>query len=279
MKIGSMTVDSIVDGEMLAPPEFIYPDVSSERIEKYSEFLDPLTGSFVISAGSFLVRYDDRVVLFDLGIGPKPIYPFVGGALRGALIALGVEPADVTDIVFTHLHFDHFGWVSHDGKPVFPNATIHCDLRDWEEFVTEDREIPDWEAGASTPETDAAPVKFAPVQDSVKTWNGGGHEILPNITTIDAPGHTPGTVVFELASEGERGFIIGDLVHTIPELLDTWEFLVAHDQQMAEKSLREIRNLIVEDDIPCVGSHFTGMRWGRVRRGSDGYQWCDIEDQ
>ncbi|MDV7240554.1 MULTISPECIES: MBL fold metallo-hydrolase [Rhodococcus] len=274
-----MLIDSVIDGENLCTPEFIYPDVDPAEFEKYTNHYESVTGSFVVSIGSFLVRYNDKVVLFDVGLGPKPIYPMTGGALRSSLIALGVDPAEVTDIVFTHLHFDHYGWISHNGEAVFPNATLHCDKRDWDFFVDGHRHVPEWESMASTPETDAAPIKFAPFRDSIRFWEGGGCEILPGITTIDAPGHTPGTVVFELSSSGERGLILGDLVHTIPEFLEVWPFLVAEDQAAARRSILAIRELACRDELPCVGSHFPGLRWGRISREGDAYAWKGIADQ
>jgi glyoxylase-like metal-dependent hydrolase (beta-lactamase superfamily II) len=43
-----------------------------------------------------------------------------------------VEPEAVTDVVFTHLHFDHVGGAVSDGKPVFPNATHWVSRRQYE---------------------------------------------------------------------------------------------------------------------------------------------------
>lgn len=278
MHIGSIVVDSVVDGEMLCPPEFIYPQVDPAEFDAYRESLDPITGAFIVTVGAFLIRLDDRVVLIDAGLGPKPIYPMTGGALRSALIARGVKPTDVTDIIFTHLHFDHIGWISHNGHPVFPNATLHCDKRDWDFFVASNREIPEWESMATTPETDAAPVKFAPVQAQVQFWEGDA-EIMPGIRTIDAPGHTCGTVVFELSSDGERGLILGDLIHTEPELIHAWPFLVADDMDQALASTRKIRDLLAREGVPCVGSHFAGMRWGKVVANGESYRWEELTDQ
>ena len=50
----------------------------------------------------------------------------------------GVQPDDVTDVLFTHLHFDHVGWATQQGRVVFPNATYRCDERDWAHFVGPD---------------------------------------------------------------------------------------------------------------------------------------------
>ena len=44
-------------------------------------------------------------------------------------------PDDITDLVFTHLHFDHIGWASAEGAPFFPNATIRYASADLEHFL------------------------------------------------------------------------------------------------------------------------------------------------
>src|SRR5207342_1635308 len=56
------------------------------------------------------------------------------GVLPASLRELGVDPADVTDVILSHLHFDHIGWVSDDDAPYFPNATIRCASADADFF-------------------------------------------------------------------------------------------------------------------------------------------------
>src|SRR5690606_23000821 len=97
-----------------------------------------------------------------VGTGGKP--PFRGGDLPASLSALGVAREDVTDVVYTHLHADHIGWATRDGQPYFPNATHHCDRRDWDHFVSPEYEIPAWERAATTAEEDAARVRLAPLE-------------------------------------------------------------------------------------------------------------------
>lgn len=83
-----------------------------------------------------LVETGDRLVLVDAGLGHK--YDAKFAALYGlddrdlnlqaSLKAAGFAPTDVTDLVLTHLHFDHCGgctWRDADGQLqlTFPNAT------------------------------------------------------------------------------------------------------------------------------------------------------------
>jgi glyoxylase-like metal-dependent hydrolase (beta-lactamase superfamily II) len=278
MRIGSVQITSIVDGEILGSPELIYPQVDLAAIRKYPGHLDSVSGAFILALGGFLVEIDDRLILIDVGIGPKPTYPNTGGAFRNALLARGVKLNDITDVILTHLHYDHLGWISRDGHPMFPNATLHCDRRDWNLFVDPDSEGSRNEFKFLTPEN-SPQTKLAPFEEGTIAFWEGEAEILPGLRTLDAPGHTPGTVVFEITSAGERGIILGDVAHTVPELLEAWPFSVAEDPVAADASLRWVRDLVAEEGIPCVGSHFVGMRWGRVHKDQGQYHWTELEDQ
>src|SRR5919206_5398369 len=86
-----------------------------------------------------------RVVLVDAGMGDKwdprraDIYAVdrSGGGVEAALAAHGLSRVDVTDVILTHLHFDHAGGTTRrrgDGalELGFPNATYHLQRRNWQ---------------------------------------------------------------------------------------------------------------------------------------------------
>ena len=92
-----------------------------------------------------LLRGHGRTVLVDTGLGHKADAKFEQiyavdhehSTLAGSLEALGVAVDDVTDVVLTHLHFDHAGGSTErapDGalRPTFPNATYHVQRTHWE---------------------------------------------------------------------------------------------------------------------------------------------------
>jgi glyoxylase-like metal-dependent hydrolase (beta-lactamase superfamily II) len=62
----------------------------------------------------------------------------VGGQLLVGLRAVGITPPDITDVVCTHLHADHCGWLfDTDAAPVFTRATIWFGAPDWDHFVAD----------------------------------------------------------------------------------------------------------------------------------------------
>jgi glyoxylase-like metal-dependent hydrolase (beta-lactamase superfamily II) len=97
-----------------------------------------------LSSRCLLVETEDRLILIDTGLGDKQSEKYYSHfslfdrlGLEVALLKIGYKPEDVTDVILTHLHFDHVGgaikW-NRDVKPVpvFPNATYYCSKAQWE---------------------------------------------------------------------------------------------------------------------------------------------------
>ncbi|HOY31743.1 MAG TPA: MBL fold metallo-hydrolase [Bacteroidales bacterium] len=90
-----------------------------------------------------LVKDGDRLILFDTGVGNKQDEKFrshfyIDGYdnLVNAIKEHGFSPDDITDVVHTHLHFDHCGGTyrkneSNETVPVFQYASLWCSRRQW----------------------------------------------------------------------------------------------------------------------------------------------------
>ncbi len=98
-----------------------------------------------LSSRCLLADTGDRKVLIDTGLGNKQsekyfsyFYLFDRIGLEKALENKGYSVHDVTDVILTHLHFDHVGgavkWDKDGETPVavFPNATYYCSLEQWQ---------------------------------------------------------------------------------------------------------------------------------------------------
>ena len=91
-----------------------------------------------------LVENGDNLLLVDTGIGSKQSEKFFShyhlhgdDSLDRSLAARGFSRADITDVLLTHLHFDHVGGaVERDAngmlKPAFPNAQFWTCERHWD---------------------------------------------------------------------------------------------------------------------------------------------------
>ncbi len=140
-----------------------------------------------------LIEDADKLILIDTGLGDKQdekffsFYDLHGDAtLLNSIKKAGFEPNDVTDVILTHLHFDHVGGaVQYDKnrnlRPTFPNATYWSNAAHWE-----------W-ATNPNPREKASFLKenILPIQESGQLkFIDKDSSPFPNIDFIHVDGHT-----------------------------------------------------------------------------------------
>lgn len=269
MRVGGLRVDAISDGAFVARPRYFGRHVPADaRPELFDR-----DGAAWLPIGSFLVREGEAraeareagpVVLVDAGLGPAldplPEGMFlVGGQLPTGLRALGVSTGEIGDVVVTHFHTDHVGWLFDlAGDPTFPNARIWFGAAEWDHFVEGPGDLaPHIQAGfralAGTP-------RLRPIDRET--------EVAPGIRLVPAPGHTPGSLTVLVESRDERLILLGDTI-TIPDQLaePDWHSMGDVDAELAERSRRALWRLLAEPGSTGVGAHFPELRPGRVADG------------
>ena len=269
MQVGDLTIEGVSDGSLQAPPTLTFNKTDQDWLQ-HSQFLDG-DGMLPIEMGGFLVRSQDRLALVDTGIGPNSD-PVRTGRFMQNLTERGVHPSEITDVVLTHLHFDHLGWATDGERRLFSNATYRCHEADWEFFM------------GATPFDDSLAVSLMggrasaellpPIADRLETWSGDG-TILPGLDVRGAPGHTPGSTVVVISSGTERAMLLGDVVHCPAELLsDDWEMIGDVDKQLAQRSREVLARELEGSDIPASATHFPGLRFGRLLAAEGSRQWA-----
>jgi glyoxylase-like metal-dependent hydrolase (beta-lactamase superfamily II) len=268
MNVGEITIEAVSDGYVLAPATALFGRPMEDWIP-HQQFLDA-DGNITMSMGGFLVRSGDRVVLIDVGIGPRS-NPERTGMFMQSLGQLGVKPEDVTDVALTHLHFDHVGWASDGTKPFFPNATYRCHRADWDFFLGPDPL--DESLGVQFLGGQPAIETLPAVADRIEPWSGDT-TILPGIDVRSAPGHTPGSTILTISSGTDRAVLLGDVVHCPVELLENdWEAIGDVDPQLAARTRDALARELEGTDVPVAATHFQGLRFGRLLAGTGRRQW------
>ena len=125
------------------------------------------------------------------------------------LEALGIDPQSITDVVVSHLHFDHAGGLTYerDGQvmPTFPNATVHVQRREYD----------DARASFGIMTATYREENYTAI-DEAGAWHllDGDGEIVPGVHSRTTPGHTRGH--HSIVIEGQRRSMIfgGDLMPT-----------------------------------------------------------------
>lgn len=156
-----------------------------------------------------------RRILIDTGIGDKWDEKYIDmfdirlpeGGMAGVLEKIGVQPDWISDVILTHLHFDHAGGATRrEGDeivPTFPNAMYHLQRRNLE-----------W-AKRPNPKERASyrPENFEVLEEQDRfVLHDGPRELFPNITALPSDGHTEGLQVIRIASGSDALFYCADLV-------------------------------------------------------------------
>ncbi len=158
----------------------------------------------------------DRRVIIETGHGPKydekeqSIFAIDPSRwLLHGLKAAGVEPETITDVVVTHLHFDHAGGLTfeRDGRlvPTFPNAKVHVQRQEHD----------DARAAFGIMKTTYREENVAPIDDA-KAWrlHDGEAEMLKGIRPLLTPGHTRGHQSVIINGADRSAIFPGDLMPT-----------------------------------------------------------------
>jgi len=186
-----------------------------------------------------LLRGHGRVVMIDTGaFGQRQL-------VLERLAANGLTPADVTDVVLTHSHWDHsVNWV------MFPNA---CVLIDSDELAWSLKEP--W-GTTPVPELYVRELDRSPQLVRI----GAGQQVLPGLTAHHAPGHTPGHLIFVLEGESRDIIFTGDAAKNRAEILSRSADMT-YDQTVSRTSIEMIWGLwqhkpgtvvIPGHDVPMV---------------------------
>lgn len=179
--------------------------VWSRYISANEDNLIPLAlRSLVINTGS-------RRVLIDNGIGHKQgkkfrnqLQPFGGEGLIPGLARGGYRPEDITDVLLTHLHFDHCGGgIEKDAAgnfyPLFPQAKYWVSRKQWDNAMNPNIR----EADAYLPEN-LNPMKELGVLHLMDQENF----LCEGIELRQVHGHTPGQLI-PIIHIGEKRLVYG----------------------------------------------------------------------
>lgn len=255
----------------------IVPRVMWERV------VPPLDTQHRIELGlnCLLIRSEGRLVLIESGVGGKPgdrdsASPAEEGTLLSALAALDVSPADITDVVNTHLHADHCGWntsgAGTEGDPLratFPNATYHLATKEWE-----DANHPNERTRATYLERN-----LAPIADHVRLLDGAGAEtpITSEVRFLAAPGHTHGhgVVVLRGGGGGSGGWALftGDLAQHRVQLERTpWVSGLDVLPLVSMETKKVLMDRAIDEDALVIVAHGAYPGVARMTRTDRGFR-------
>jgi glyoxylase-like metal-dependent hydrolase (beta-lactamase superfamily II) len=133
----------------------------------------------------WLIRGGGRTVLMDAGFYRDKFLerwkPVGYSKPSEALGALGVKPADVTDIIISHVHWDHL-----DGADLFPRARVWLQRDEYEHYTNDSGAVLDRAIDAD----DAKMLAALKIAGRLQLIPGDSTEIIPGITVFTGGKHT-----------------------------------------------------------------------------------------
>ena len=225
-----------------------------------------------------LVETPDALVLIDNGLGNKEDEKFrdiygienagTPSRLEDALRAAGFQPDDVDIMIDTHLHFDHAGgntYRAEDGeiRLSFPRARYIVQRGEWEFAHSRNERI----------QASYLSANFDPVERAGRfEFVDGAVEIIPGVSVLPTPGHTPHHQSVIISSQDETACFLADVMPTSAHLPLPW--IMAYDVEplVTLESKRALVARARQEKWLLVFEHDPAVAWGYISEERPGIE-------
>lgn len=277
LSLGAATITIVNVGDVYLTLSQIMDVPESEWRPRYDDmFNQPLSfpsqcihialpeASVLVDANNFtLSTPPDSPYAPPVGYQPPPDLPT-------QLLECGIRLEDITHLLITHAHFDHYAGITweRDGQyvPTFPRARCFLGKADWE--------YPETQVALRDPNS-ADSHTFGVVQQAgLLELVEGDRDLTPSVKIIAAPGESPGHQIVRISSEGQILYCLGDLYHSPievehPSWMSEWDDVptnLSSRTALVKAALAE-NALLIATHIPSIGRLepiATGARWVNV---------------
>jgi glyoxylase-like metal-dependent hydrolase (beta-lactamase superfamily II) len=275
-EVGNFKVATISGGLLTLPPLPTYaPTAEPEEVERamVERFWSP--DNLFLYFNATYVDTGTHQVLIDTGAG---VELGVGLAkLTQNLLSVGVHPQDIDAVIITHAHPDHIGGiVAPDGQLTFPNAQYYISADEWQFWTAPTIDL----SSLIIPESfkqgivGSARKHLGAIANRVTQFQPN-QEIIPGITAIAAPGHTPGQSALQIKSGASQLIVTTDVFFN--EAFDLehpeWQTGFDFDPPQAAETRRSLLNQVTQDRILVIAYHMPFPAVGHIRSRGDRYEW------
>lgn len=276
IQFGAATITIINVGDLMFRLSEVMNVPESEWRPRYAaQFEQPLSfpsqcmhialpgASILVDAGDYAVAVSLNTPYVPPNYSPPP-------GLIAQLLERGIAPGDITHVVITHLHFDHYSGVTieRNGQyvPAFSNARCFVGRADWED--------PDTQEALKDPNSlegrTIGVLHAAGLLELVE----GDFDVFPNVRVLAAPGESPGHQIIRVHSEGQTLYCLGDLYHDPLEIEHpAWMAQWADVDATFASRHRLVESALAENAL-LVPAH---MSPGRLERTAEGVRWHTIK--
>lgn len=214
--------------------------------------------SILVDAGAY--DYPPDSPLLIPGYTPPP-------DLLTSLSEAGIDPTQITHVVITHAHGDHFNALTApEGEritPVFPNARHYLGRGDWDKLQPELTDPASLESRTLGVLHERGQLELVAQETSIAS----------GITILPAPGESPGHQVVRVQGGGQTLYCIGDLYHIPAEVTQGW-MPPWNDPPTNQQSRATFNTRFVQEDALLIATHIADV--GRLQETTNGYRWTPV---
>lgn len=280
-RVGQLEGWVISDGTFTVKPPYpsLAPNATQSGVDALlSANLQPTT-HVTLYLNVVLLKIGHELVLFDTGVGgyaaPEQ------GWLQSNLRKIGVSPEEITAVLLSHGHSDHFGGLLNaEYKPAFPKAKIFANPAELDFWCAAQ---PDLSKGYGTPEFKAAQISRGHstlpwVQKAFEPMKPGS-KLFGCIDVLHLPGHTPGHVGYRITSGDQTLIHTVDLAHSHVLMIQSPNWMTAFDvwPDEAVTTRRKALQQLADGKIRMMGYHLPFPGIGLVGPDGSGFRWYPEE--
>jgi glyoxylase-like metal-dependent hydrolase (beta-lactamase superfamily II) len=274
LRVGEIDVLVISDGVLTPPAESMATNADPAARAAWLDNMFLSRDAFDWALNEVVVRSGGRTILIDSGLGMEyPDFPRAG-QLGLRLEAAGIDLGSVTDVVLTHMHFDHVGGLLVDGVKdrLRPDLRIHVAAAEVKFWAS-----PDFSRTAMPPALAdlarrAAKQFLDEYQSQLRSFEEE-YEVAPGVVVSRTGGHTPGHSVVRLASGGERLMFAGDAIFPVSFDHPEWHNGFEHDPEEATRVRVRLMRELAATGSWLVATHMPFPSVGRVAVAGDLFRW------
>ncbi|MEX0593463.1 MAG: MBL fold metallo-hydrolase [Balneolaceae bacterium] len=221
-------------------------------------------GALKLSINPFLIQHRDQIILFDAGLGDLAEESSTQRLLKN-LQGCGVDSSDVTDVVISHLHYDHFsGLVRHDdGYPdlTFPDAAIWVNGDGWTQMRDRD--------GNTDNDTRKTLFHFLDARADLHFLDRESTP-FPGLKTQVIGGHTRYSQLLEYTDGETTWLMAGDNLGRRSAILRNFKAKYDHDPDTSHRFREALRERAGSETIILMAYHDSESPLFRVEKDNRG---------